>query len=157
MSHRDAPYGKTSLAKALVQLHDSYSMVHDSYDSDTSEGESISMTRPYSSDQSEDDPDTSPYDVFSSVNAERIGEEAVFLHENATLRECAYVLWDEARLRRLEHRLWEDIWGERQPEPTEEENDEMLESFEERSRIWREGGRGYWSVGNTSRIVWKDK
>jgi hypothetical protein len=36
----------------------------------------------------------------------------------------------------------------------EEGYDNMLESFEERSNIWQEGGRGYWSADDKSRIVW---
>ncbi|KAF4823314.1 hypothetical protein CGCSCA5_v001785 [Colletotrichum siamense] len=33
---------------------------------------------------------------------------------------------------------------------------EMRESFVERSKIWKKGGRGYWSKGDTSHIVWSE-
>lgn len=32
----------------------------------------------------------------------------------------------------------------------------MRKSFLQRSKIWRKGGRGYWSKGDTSRIVWTE-
>lgn len=32
----------------------------------------------------------------------------------------------------------------------------MNKSFEERAKIWKVGGRGYWSRGDLSRIQWPE-
>ena len=79
------------------------------------------------------------------------------------LRRRAYVFWDAARLRKydlldafdgvpkfedvIREYLDEDGDGDRQIQV-------MKESWAKRSRIWNRGGRGRWSEGDTSRIIW---
>lgn len=83
------------------------------------------------------------------------GQWTMMIH-NDCLRERAYVLWD---LERLE--------GNGQPEDVifggpegSTLRDEALDrgrmhaSFAQRSLIFRNGGRGYWSEGDASRITW---
>jgi len=80
----------------------------------------------------------------------------VFLNSNACLRQRGYVMWDHKRiedesiLHTLEKAQEDDG---RQPWPTDEW-DKMQRSFDKRSEIWLQGGSGYWSEGDTSKIVW---
>ncbi|KAI9839078.1 MAG: hypothetical protein M1837_002255 [Sclerophora amabilis] len=72
------------------------------------------------------------------------------------LRERGYVMWDRARLCR-----WGFFTGSWAPPPRrlgreafERRDDEILESFRERSLIWRVGGKGWWSKDDYSHIKW---
>ncbi|KAK1579715.1 uncharacterized protein LY79DRAFT_563676 [Colletotrichum navitas] len=40
---------------------------------------------------------------------------------------------------------------------TDQEWQEMQESFRERSMIWQKGGSRSWSKGDTCRVAWTDK
>lgn len=71
--------------------------------------------------------------------------------DNAWLRERAYVFWDEDRVRSLKDGFGKHPGYQAFPE---REYEDMMESFNERSKIWLHGGGGYWSKGDTSRIVW---
>lgn len=71
------------------------------------------------------------------------------------LWDVAYVFWD---LDRTQHLISSGVFGSlevmetrRQCRPT---YGEMEESWRERREIWERGGSGYWSPGNTSRVVW---
>lgn len=76
----------------------------------------------------------------------------VMLTDNSELREWAYVFWDLDRMETsgmLE--LFEYAPGYSELElACYDDIDEMRESFEERSKIWRKGGSGYWSKNDES-------
>lgn len=77
---------------------------------------------------------------------------------NYGFRERAYVLWDKDRLQ--QYNLLELFAGalpksELELEDSEAEHDIMIKSFDERSKIWQKAGRGYWSQGDETRIVWR--
>ena len=71
------------------------------------------------------------------------------------LRQRGYVMWD---LERLEHwDLFRAPWENASEAKSElvEEYEAMIKSFDTRSEIWHRGGRGWWSEGDESKIVWK--
>ena len=74
------------------------------------------------------------------------------LSEAAWLRERAYVFWDGNRLRNHPDGLGEDP-GDRRGY-TKAEHEDMMESFDERSKVCQKGGKGYWSKNDTSRVMW---
>lgn len=74
---------------------------------------------------------------------------------SGNLWDVAYVFWD---LDRTQDLISSGVFGSlegtgmgRQWGPRYRE---MEESWRERSEIWERGGSGYWSPGDTSRVVW---
>ncbi|PNY27592.1 Uncharacterized protein TCAP_02483 [Tolypocladium capitatum] len=72
-----------------------------------------------------------------------------------------YVMWDHARL--VEAEWWERFdplvaqgTEEAASDDERQDRDDMLESFEARSKLWHQGARGYWSPGDASRIIWPE-
>lgn len=103
------------------------------------------------------DTDKGPYEAWRVAFGYMHGTQWVMMTDHAWLRERAYVLWDMRRLE--EYGMLEVI--ENAPEDSalieaEKDLEDMQESFVERSRIWNKGGRGYWSKGDTSKIVWPE-
>ncbi|KAL1836859.1 hypothetical protein VTJ49DRAFT_4592 [Mycothermus thermophilus] len=99
----------------------------------------------------QEDPDPGPFNAWFNQHKDSQLSSTVSADEDAWLRAHAYVLWDEARLRTE----FADGFGEPDLHPleyTEKEHDEMIESFDLRSQIWQQGGKGYWSKGDHSRI-----
>lgn len=103
------------------------------------------------------DTDTGPRIAWSTLHKEET-LPAIMLDNAAGLRERAYVFWDSERMERYEMLRVFD----RAPADSSHAWDytnktaytEMQKSFDERSRIWQSGGRGYWSEGDESRILW---
>jgi hypothetical protein len=80
---------------------------------------------------------------------------------HAWLRRCGYVIWDhpetplkyaelEARMEEARKLSLLDHCRRKDPDL----RCKMRRSWKERAEIHRRGGRGYWSEGNLSRIVW---
>ncbi|KAK1958615.1 hypothetical protein LY78DRAFT_674291 [Colletotrichum sublineola] len=105
--------------------------------------------------KNEEDVDRGPYEAWYPAH-KGLPIACSFMDlDNDWLRKRAYVLWDWDRIER--HHLLEIFQGHPvnpRLEYTQEEWQEMQESFNERSLIWQKGGSGYWSKGDTSRIVW---
>ncbi|CAK7210543.1 hypothetical protein SBRCBS47491_000819 [Sporothrix bragantina] len=103
------------------------------------------------------DADRGPFEAWWAATKELPLHSTLMMNSNAGLRDRAYVLWDEDRLK--EYNLFK-FFTENNPdselelEDTEEEQLAMLKSFDARSRIWQRNGRGYWSEGDESRIQW---
>ncbi|KAK2729650.1 major facilitator superfamily transporter multidrug resistance [Colletotrichum kahawae] len=77
---------------------------------------------------------------------------------NDWLRGRAYLFWDWDRVQRHQFLdLWQNAPVMIQDTSCPESIKEMEESFAVRSKIWHKGGRGYWSRGDTSRIVWPER
>ncbi|KAI0521392.1 hypothetical protein F5B22DRAFT_571704 [Xylaria bambusicola] len=82
--------------------------------------------------------------------------QALVLHPHTTiLRRCAYVFWDLARIQRYQllpifDKLSESpmqlewVWDRAEQEA-------MSHSWEERSKIYQKGGRGYWNGDDSNR------
>ncbi|KAL0944820.1 uncharacterized protein CTRU02_202707 [Colletotrichum truncatum] len=104
--------------------------------------------------ESVEDSDKGPFRSWYTAHKGVPLGAGLMLQENEWLRDCAYVLWDWNRVEKHQLlKLFEEPSGSR-PSPNGEKFDEMVQSFRERSDIWQKGGSGYWSKGDTSRIVW---
>ena len=102
--------------------------------------------------QAEDDADRGPFEAWREANADHWLEDSCMRIDVDWLRERAYVFWDENRPRNHQDGFGEDP-GDRR-DYTKAEHEDMLESFDERSKVWQKGGKGYWSRDDTSRIIW---
>ena len=75
-----------------------------------------------------------------------------------TLRKRAYVMWDFARL--ATWGLLDYDWSSLPREKFDDDSDqvcrkaEMWGSFNARRKIWKRGGKRWWSPGDESRVVW---
>lgn len=75
--------------------------------------------------------------------------------DHAGLRKRAYVFWDQDRLEYYSMlQLFRNAPPESELQASPKDIDAMKESFEERRKIFKKGGRGYWSKGDLSRIIW---
>ncbi|KAH8688370.1 hypothetical protein BGZ61DRAFT_41692 [Ilyonectria robusta] len=102
------------------------------------------------------DTDHGPFSAWHSEYKYISRNSWVMAEFKAGLRERAYVLWDNDR---MDHLGMLDLYEFAPEDPShmchhEEEYSKMQKSFEERSQIYRQGGRGYWSPNDTSRIEW---
>ena len=109
----------------------------------------------------EDDSDfvSGPYDVWSWANQDELPDRFIFAWDKALLRKRGYVMWDRARIAEDNMMdIFKKIMSVPPPslEPMQDEWDEMQMTFEERSRIWQRGGRGFWSKEDESKIVWPE-
>ncbi|KAK3295314.1 uncharacterized protein B0H64DRAFT_144204 [Chaetomium fimeti] len=93
--------------------------------------------------------DRGPYEAWRAAHLGMPPVVSVMLDNNAWLRERAYVLWDWGRMQRID--LLAVIKAGPSKDPSSswdgEEYDMMLKSFEERSKLWRQGMTGYWNGG----------
>ncbi len=104
------------------------------------------------SSQAEDDADPGPYEAWCKGNASWWVSDSCMLTHIAGMCERGYVFWDEARSRSHQNGIAER--PEDEPRDTDAGQEDMMESFRERSEIWQKGGRGYWSRDDASRIIW---
>ncbi|EXJ58375.1 hypothetical protein A1O7_05800 [Cladophialophora yegresii CBS 114405] len=104
------------------------------------------------------DQDSGSFEMWKSANQDEVAAMFVFALDKAPLRRTGYVTWYGARGSEDNMMdLFEEIMSmpERSLQPIDEEWDEMQTSLDKRSRIWQRGGRGDWSKGDESRIVWR--
>jgi hypothetical protein len=101
------------------------------------------------------DTDPGPYEAWRRGDLDSTLEDALVWPGIAWLRH-AYVLWDEGRVQNQADGIFGDAPQEYEDGYAEQEYKEMPQSFAERSKIWQKGGRGYWSKGDTSRVIWSD-
>ncbi|KAF2762333.1 hypothetical protein EJ05DRAFT_497187 [Pseudovirgaria hyperparasitica] len=103
--------------------------------------------------------DTGPDDIWRWAHQDETWAHFVNQNNRETLREWGYVMWDRARLEEcaIFHSSWEP------PYPNEEDSRaciqrraEMEASWEARSKIYMMGGKGWWSLGDHSRIIWPE-
>ncbi|KAI0973705.1 hypothetical protein F4678DRAFT_425597 [Xylaria arbuscula] len=106
-----------------------------------------------------EDPDDGPFTVWKWAHNSQPLSRSAYHRNQAILRKGGYVMWDRARLDASG--ILQDIWQPRAvrgflPDgPIREVNDETWRSsWAERSRIYGEGGTGWWNFGDESRIVW---
>ena len=109
----------------------------------------------------DDDNESGAAEAWRWAHATTTRKRPYFLEDHRPLRQRGYVMWDLRRL--LEWNLIEKPVGDliarhrlSYPELLrwEAEQDEQMESWEERSRIWQEGGEGWWAPGDESQIRW---
>jgi hypothetical protein len=112
---------------------------------------------------STDDPDPGPFNAWYWTNKHFQYGHSIYSSyaADAVLRRRGYVMWDQSRL--IEE--WDFSWDayyqiEHPPDDyiTDDEFDarykEITDSYDRRSQIWQEGGRGWWSKEDESKIVW---
>ncbi len=103
------------------------------------------------------DADQGPEEAWRWAYADNEESSWYNIDEQGSLRQRGYVMWDSARLRQwgLLNHEWDEL-----PllivsdEEQRRREHEMRESLEARHKIWRRGGRGWWSVGDESRLIW---
>lgn len=103
------------------------------------------------------DSDKGPKDAWRWAYAENTNAQWYNGNEQGFLRQRGYVMWDSARLGQWG--LLDQEWRELPRESVSDEEErrrarEMRDSFEARRTIWSRGGRGWWSPGDESRIIW---
>jgi hypothetical protein len=106
------------------------------------------------------DSDHGPVKMWKWAHKDETCRNFVYQGNRQYLRDWGYVMWDLARLEDLGvfEKAWDidDACNASRLASEEELRHvaEMETSWEQRSRIYRAGGRGWWSVGDGSRIVW---
>ena len=107
------------------------------------------------------DSDRGPMEAWRWANSKSSKGQFYFREDHRPLRQRGYVMWDLQRLlnwKFLERRVEDVIAPPRRGYPErlrrEAEWDGQKESFKERSRIWMQGGRGWWTPGDESHIRW---
>ena len=103
------------------------------------------------------DADKGPEEAWRWANADNDYSSWYNIDEQASLRQRGYVMWDSARL--IRWGLLDHEWDELPPlivgnEEQLRRDYEMRESIEARHEIWQRGGRGWWSAGDESRLIW---
>lgn len=99
--------------------------------------------------------------IWFAAHKDSFLHSVVFQPRNSHLRRCGYVMWDapekpiegglSARLREARRQSLIDLIEVARAE------DQMRRSWRERAEIYKQGGRGYWSEGDLSRIVWNEE
>ncbi|OTB13372.1 hypothetical protein K445DRAFT_14044 [Daldinia sp. EC12] len=90
-----------------------------------------------------------------SLNYDPSRDFAIYDALDWTYRECGYVFWDQERLQALGALTppWKP--AERSPQNYSPISlKEVYDSWRERSAIYKRGGRGCWSKGDGTRVVW---
>ncbi len=106
------------------------------------------------------DGDAGPEEAWRWANPENptIGTYRHKVNEQRTLRQWGYVMWDFARLTRWDifNHDWQNLSRNAPISDSEAERrkDEMCNSWAARHEIWVRGGRGWWSAGDESRVIW---
>lgn len=108
-----------------------------------------------------DDYDSSPFNVWLHTHRHRFAEYSVFVPEYCRLRLCGYVFWDapepgprrNASQKGLRMAKRQGRIDMKEPEGLREE---MERSWAERAEVLRNGGHGYWTRGDLSKVVWDD-
>ena len=122
----------------------------------TEEMKTLHIGPPFSNDS-----DCGPMEAWLWANSNSSKGEFYFRKDHRPLRQRGYVMWDLQRL--LDWKLLEspveDVIAPHPPGYPERlrreaERNEQSESFKERSRIWMDGGRGWWAPGDESHIQW---
>lgn len=77
-------------------------------------------------------------------------------------RRCGYVIWDDLGSGMDDEMFQKHLLNARNLDAVpatelEESRAEMERSWEERTAIYKRGGRGYWSKGDLSQIVWGEE
>lgn len=102
-----------------------------------------------------------PFQLWFYAHKWRDPRQWVYQPNNSYLRRCGYVIWDAPVIhpkRKPKHYI---VLARRQDlidfiEQTKAK-ERMRRSWEERAEIYKRGGRGYWSEGDLSKVVWSEE
>lgn len=104
--------------------------------------------------------DIGPIEAWSWAHADSSGLDFYFRADQHALRREAYIMWDYSRISQWDcfHSRWHDIAdATHDREDVSRRRAAMVESFHERSEVYRRGGRGWWSPGNESKVKWRPR
>ncbi|KAI9876672.1 MAG: hypothetical protein M1830_005987 [Pleopsidium flavum] len=101
--------------------------------------------------------DSGPTEAWCWANGHHI---SYYQPEMMDLREWGFCLWDKSRL--MAWGLFRKPWTptgvfskrDRLSKEASQKRDWIRKSWEERSRIWQRGGRGWWNWGDISKVAW---
>lgn len=98
-----------------------------------------------------DPADKDSFRSWRKLHANRTIPKTVFRrgHDSELRRERAYLFWDYERARLITHKNFVFVWFHDTAATAISK-----ESWKERAWIWEQGGSGYWSEGDMSRVVW---
>ena len=107
------------------------------------------------------DPDRGPLEAWRWAYQELSVTHLCYRLEQEQLRERGYVMFDFDRLYRWNifstsfdtQAAYKD-WWKRRRETDNGLYERMIRSWGERSKIWLRGGRGWWSEGDESKLIW---
>lgn len=104
--------------------------------------------------------DRFPFEIWRRAHINIAVKDTVFHTDMMYLRKCGYVLWDlpveaVADLSKCVHRLKKA--ARTHGDYVRRAEKVVLNSFQERREIFDKGGRGFWTPGDTSRIVWQEQ
>lgn len=121
----------------------------------TSDSELLQLRPPYYA-----DPDRGPMDVWRWGHQEESWGSWVYREDRSSLRQWGYVMWDKSRLQMtgIFEKPWEDTRDPQeqlleQQEATRQEA-YMRNSWDQRQRVARQGGAGWWCLGDESKLKW---
>ncbi|RSL54353.1 hypothetical protein CEP54_009965 [Fusarium duplospermum] len=106
--------------------------------------------------------DPGPLRVFELVQHDSQANKLVAQVEFRSYRRWGYVFWDEARLEKLGALTQDGLAKLTAPaNPLEAysmlEYSQLRESRARRSEIWQQGGTGWWSEDDESKVVWPEE
>jgi hypothetical protein len=107
-----------------------------------------------------EDVDSGPRDAWHWAHENEIPLLFICSDMRAPWREWGYVMWDRSRLDEM--KLFEEKFADVEaryvpPGPTEEDTRRALEqegSFQRRAEIYAQGGGGWWSFEDESKVLW---
>ncbi|KAH6651332.1 hypothetical protein F5144DRAFT_559149 [Chaetomium tenue] len=104
-----------------------------------------------------------PFRMWRASHEDCWHEDVTFHSDHAWLRRCGYVFWDFPQALMTENQLKEFLsrgirkaWLDHFRRNDGELKRKMRRSRKERAEIYKRGGRGYWSEGDLSQIVWTE-
>lgn len=106
------------------------------------------------------DDDVGPEKTWRWAYGDRETSMLYFASEFYDLRAWGFCLWDHARLIHWgvfnracddrDYKTYDDYLSQDQ----KISHEKLWDSWEERSKVWNQGGRGWWAEGDESRIIW---
>ncbi len=106
------------------------------------------------------DNNNGPMEAWIWAHAESTRERFYFRDDQYALRQRGYVMWDFSRISQWDcfHVPWLDTTDViHRGEEIKRRHAAMMKSFDQRSGIYRRGGRGWWSPDDESRIIWQPR
>ncbi|RFU35659.1 hypothetical protein B7463_g715, partial [Scytalidium lignicola] len=99
------------------------------------------------------DSDTGPSDAWRWAHQNQTCKNFVYSNSQQPLRNSGYVMWDCVRLNKwnIFQKPWEAFYV---ADEAAQRSAEMRVSFDQRSKIYVAGGRGWWSLEDQSQIIW---
>ena len=102
------------------------------------------------------DPDSGPSDVWRWAHQNDTCARFVNDDSKMVLREFGYVMWDRTRLDgwNIFVTPWEVLDTVASTDDRTQRWAEMQISFDQRSKLYMAGGRGWWRLGDESKVTW---